>query len=52
MINKLIFIYLLFPYLIYCQSTPNVPEVIDFDKIRLKINNDTNIIMKFIESDG
>ena len=41
MINKLIFIYLLFPYLIYCQSTPNVPEVIDFDKIRLKINNDT-----------
>lgn len=41
MINKLIFFFLLFPYLIYCQSIPNVPEVIDFDKIRLKINNDT-----------
>ena len=41
MTNKLIFFFLLSPYLIYCQAIPEVPEIIDFDKIRLKIDNDT-----------
>ena len=41
MIKKLIIFNFLFPYLTYCQDIPKVPEVIDFDKIRLKIDNDT-----------